>query len=160
MKWLFTQQVRDTLLSIVSPYRDRKLQTLNSHTMSVDERTASKSYHSSESQLPTTANSKSATLGRTKSLSSAAHLRHYQQHTTAPPSSPLQQSKVDRLVKKLLKAGIDGDLGMVKFLLHWNQPSGTTATSKERSVTCHPLCECDSCIKNVRINCAMWFVCP
>ena len=125
--------------------------------MSVDEKTVSKSHRSSESQLPTTNNNKSATLGRTKSLSSAAHLRHHhQQHAAAPPSSPLQQSKVDRLVKKLLKAGIDGDLGMVKFLLHWNQPSDTSATSKEKSVTCHPLCECDSCIKSVRINCTIW----
>ena len=140
--------------------------TLNSRTAAgVDERTASKSRHTSESQLEAT-NNRSASLGRTKSLLSNTVMKHHhhQQLAVAPPSSPSNQSKVDRLVKKLLKAGVDGDLGMVKFLLHWNQSSKAgsnnvvaIATAKEKA-PCHPLCECDNCIKMVGILNTVTFI--
>lgn len=154
--------MREILLPVVHPgaYRDRKYLTMNSRTsVSIDQRTASKLRHTSESQPEDTSN-RSAMLGRTKSLSSNTLMKHHQQ-ATSPPSSPSNQSKVNRLVKKLLKAGVDGDLGMVKFLLHWNPPSransndvGTNA--KEKSTTCHPLCECDNCIKMVSISCIIY----
>ena len=126
-------------------------------TVSVDERTASKSRHTSESHLEAT-NNRSATLGRTKSLLSNTVMKHDRQQGTNLPSSPSNQSKMDRLVKKLLNAGVDGDLGMVKFLLHWNQPPRASSndvgtTVKEKFTTCHPLCECDNCIKMVSISC-------
>ena len=149
--------MRDILLPVVHPdvYRDRKYLTLNSRTAGVD--ASSKSRHTSDSN-PEATNNRSATLGRTKSLSSNSLLKHHQQQAAAPPSLPISQSKVNRLVKKLLKAGVDGDLGMVKFLLHWNQPTkasgndiGTTTTTKEKSAACHPLCECDNCVKMVSI---------
>ena len=150
--------MRDILLPVVHPgaYRNRKSLTMNSRTTdSVDERTASKSRHISESQLEAT-NNRSATLGRTKSLSSNTVMKHHHQQAASPPSSPSNQSKVERLVKKLLKAGIDGDLGMVKFLLHWNQPprgsSNDVGNTAKKTTTCHPLCECDNCIKMVSIS--------
>jgi len=47
---------------------------------------------------------------------------------------------------------------MVKFLLHWNNTakSNSNGVTSSTSVTvtavaCHPLCDCDECIKKVSI---------
>lgn len=153
--------MRDILLPVVNPdaYKDRRHFTL-SHA-AVNERAVSKLHRASESHLQSGSN-KTASLGRTKSLSTDTYLKYQQQHL-APPLSAVHQSKVDRLMKKLLKAGVDGDLGMVKFLLRWNQPSkgasndddtkaDTTAVAAKEKTTCHPLCDCDNCVKMVSKN--------
>ena len=110
-----------------------------------------------DTHIPPIQGSKSSTLGRTTRPVSSSGLRSVS--LTQPPS-PAVQSKLDRLIKKLLKAGSDGDLGMVKFLLHWNNPAkdnsnGDTPSSSVAvtTVVCHPLCECDDCIKKVSSAC-------
>jgi len=108
--------------------------------------------NSNNTLLPSLQVGKASTMDR---RSSSSVLRS---SPTQPPS-PIAQSKMDRLVKKLLKAGSDGDLGMVKYLLHWNNPaknnSDDVTSPAHVSVTpvaCHPLCDCDDCIKKVRIR--------
>ena len=106
-------------------------------------------------------NNRSTSLPRGKSVSTNTFLK---QQSSATHPSAAYQSKLDRLVKKLLKAGADGDLGMVKFLLHWNQPSkggsddvfsSNTANTERPATSCHPLCDCDNCVKMVSYN-SLW----
>ena len=150
--------MRDVLLPVVNPdaYRQRKSLTLSHHTASL-ERSTSKLHQVSDPHDHNNPSDNGITRsGRTKSLSSHPHLKQQQ---AAPPLLSVHQSKVDRLVKKLLKAGTDGDLGMVKYLLHWNQPpkaggsevsnDATATASKAKSTPCHPLCDCENCIKTV-----------
>ena len=149
--------MRDILLPVINPhaYRQRKSLTL-SHHATLAERAPTKLHQVSNSHEYSTNENNISSLGRTKSLSLHPHLRQQQQ--PAPPLLSMHQSKVDRLVKKLLKAGTDGDLGMVKFLLHWNQPPKAASSeissvaTKAKSASCHPLCDCDNCIKMVSIK--------
>ena len=153
------KQVRDILLPVVRPdaYRERKSPTFSSYAASLmDDRSASRSHRLSESGLNVSsshASNRTVSLDRTKSLSSNTVLKQQRQQQQLGSYSPAYQSKLDKLIKKLLKAGVDGDLGMVKFLLHWNQPSKDSTNNDtsvpKKSVTCHPLCECDNCIKTV-----------
>ena len=142
--------MRDILLPVINPdaHRLRKSLTLSHHKL----HQVSHPHDHNPSDNDITRSS------RTKSLSVHSHLKQQQ---AAPPLLSVHQPKVDRLVKKLLKAGTDGDLGMVKFLLHWNQPpkSGGSEVanddaigSKAKSMPCHPLCDCDNCIKMVSEN--------
>ena len=147
--------MREILWPVINPKAHQYKKSSTVSRMVTDETASSKLPQMFESSPHVANGNKTNSLHRSKSLSANSFSKYQKQQHSAPPTSPVQQSKVDRLIKKLLKAGTDGDLGMVKFLLRWNQPTKgaskdvANATSKEKPITCHPLCDCDNCVKMV-----------